>query len=161
MYVDELAASVSRLAHVFNRTRAHMLDRARRDVEWSAQVLISVLVAHGPMRAGALAEQAQSDPSTISRQIALLVRDGMVERRADPEDGRASLLVATDKAYEAHQHHLEFRNGHFRAMLADWDPGDCARLAELATRFTEDFEGYMNSLAGAGWNRPVSREVRS
>jgi DNA-binding MarR family transcriptional regulator len=160
-HVDELAGSVSRLVHLFNRARAHMLDSARYDVERSAQLLISLLVTRGPMRAGALAEQMQSDPSTISRQVASLVREGMVDRRADPEDGRASLLVATEKARAAHEHHLGHRHQHFRAMLADWDDGDCARLAGLVTRFTEDFEKYTTTSAAAGWDRPPSPEGRS
>jgi hypothetical protein len=51
----------------------------------------------GPRRAGALADAVHSDPSTISRQIGHLVKLGYVERTADPEDGRATLLAATDE----------------------------------------------------------------
>lgn len=40
-----LAESVQRLAHVLNRARARMLDKARHDVEWSAQVLMHTLVS--------------------------------------------------------------------------------------------------------------------
>ncbi len=160
-HVAELAGSVTRLLHLFSRARARVLDSARYDVEWSAQVLLSTLVVHGPMRAGALADRLQSDPSTISRQIGALAREGMVERRADPEDGRASLLVATDKARAVHGHHLEDRKTHFRAMLADWDDHDCVQLATLVARFNDDFEKYKNTLAVERWNRPTGREGRS
>ena len=37
-----------------------------------------------------------ADPSTVSRQVASLVKAGLVERQADPDDGRASILVPTE-----------------------------------------------------------------
>ena len=74
-----------------------MLAAAAHDVEWSAHVLLRCLAHEGPMRAGALAEMLQSDPSTVSRQVAALVKDGLLERQADPADGRASLLVLTGR----------------------------------------------------------------
>ena len=46
----------------------------------------------------ALAAAVHSDPSTVSRQVAALVRAGLIERQADPEDGRASVLVPTPVA---------------------------------------------------------------
>ena len=51
--------------------------------------LLVHLVKGGPQRSGALAEAVHSDPSTISRQVAHLVRLGLVERTADPEDREA------------------------------------------------------------------------
>src|SRR2546430_9177235 len=61
----------------------------------SAIILLKTLAALGPSRSSALAAAVHSDPSTVSRQVAALVRDGLVERRADQDDGRASLLAAT------------------------------------------------------------------
>jgi DNA-binding MarR family transcriptional regulator len=142
---DHVATAVTRLFHVFNRARTQMLDRARDDVEWSAQLVISALVAHGPMRASALAEHLQSDPSTVSRQVAALVRDGMVERRPDPEDGRASQLAATERGWGVYQSHRRRRMEHFRGMLTNWTDAECEQLADLASRFTDDFEEYRST----------------
>ena len=66
-------------------------------VEWAAYGLLFQLVNDGPRRSSALAETACVDPSTVSRQVAQLVKAGLVERQSDPEDGRASLLVATEQ----------------------------------------------------------------
>ena len=52
------------------------------------------VINDGPICASALAEMVQSDPSTISRQVAALVRDGLLKRRADPIDGRARISRA-------------------------------------------------------------------
>jgi len=138
--VAELATTFSNLMRTYTRARQTLLARARHNVEWSSQLLMSWVVNEGPMRASALAEMAESDPSTVSRQVAHLVKDGYLERRADPADGRASLLVASERGRELHREHLQVRNEHFRRMLDEWDQRDIRRLSGLLHRFTVDFE---------------------
>jgi DNA-binding MarR family transcriptional regulator len=123
------------------RARQRALAAAKDNVRWAASVIISC-VANGPLRASALAENVQSDPSTISRQVAALVREGLLERRADPVDGRASLLVTTPKGDAAHREQIGMRTRHFARMLADWDERDVRQFTALLRRFTDDFERY-------------------
>ena len=85
---------------------------------------LRTLALEGPLRSGALAELIQSDPSTVSRQVAAVVKDGLVERRADPDDGRASLLVLTAKGTELVEQQQATRRDWFARLLADWDEGD-------------------------------------
>ncbi|WP_052457088.1 MULTISPECIES: MarR family winged helix-turn-helix transcriptional regulator [unclassified Streptomyces] len=158
--VTPLAEGVERLMNLFVRTRAHMLDKARHDVVWSAQLLMGTLVTHGPMRLKELAGLVQSDPSTVSRQVAQLVRDGFVERRADAVDGRASLLLATDKARQAVADRKQLRDLHYDRMLHTWNSHDRNQLSALLMRFIDDFETYKTALAGTDWTtvRPAGRE---
>jgi DNA-binding MarR family transcriptional regulator len=128
------------LMRSFARARAKMLAAAAHDVEWSAQILLKCLANEGSMRASSLAEFMQSDPSTVSRQVAGLVKDGLVERRADPDDGRASLLVLTPAAAGVLAAHDEIRLKHFGRMLATWDESDLRTFATLLAQFTRDFE---------------------
>jgi DNA-binding MarR family transcriptional regulator len=114
------------------------------DVEWSAHLLLKTLSVEGPMRSSALAERIESDPSTVSRQVASLVKDGLLERRADPGDGRACLLVPTDRAAAVISEHNEIRLEHFGRMLAGWSEDDLRRFAGLLERFTADFENANN-----------------
>ena len=78
----------------------------------------------------ALAEMLQADPSTVSRQVQTLVKDGFVERRADPEDGRAALLVVTKLGEQVYADHKLLRNEHYQLMLADWTEEECRLFAE-------------------------------
>src|ERR1700761_4947179 len=94
----------------FAPVKSPLLALARDDADWSAHLLITRLAAEGPVRASELAEKVQADPSTVSRQVASLVKSGYVERRADPVDGRASLLVLTDRGQEFYAEHLRLRN---------------------------------------------------
>jgi DNA-binding MarR family transcriptional regulator len=138
--VAAVADTVVGLLRSFGRVRARMLAAAAHDVEWSAHVVLKCLATEGPMRSSALAECIQSDPSTVSRQVAALVKDGLLERRADPQDGRASLLVPTAKADAVIAEHDEIRLQHFNRMLAEWSDRDLRRFAGLLKRFTTDFE---------------------
>jgi DNA-binding MarR family transcriptional regulator len=158
--VSQLAEGVERLMHLTLRARQHMLDKASQDVDWSTLILMNALVAHGPMRVKELAELAQSDPSTVSRHVAQLVRDGFLERHADAVDGRASVLTATDKARHAVDERKERRNLHYAQMLSAWEDRDRDQLATLLSRFIDDFLTYKTTLADSDWThvRPASRK---
>ena len=137
--VAEVADTFVDLARTFTRARAKMLAKAQHDVEWSAHVVLKALSLEGPMRASELAERIDSDPSTVSRQVAALVKDGFIERQSDPDDGRASLLVPTSKADAVLSEHNEIRLHHFDRMLSEWTERDLRRFAGLLRRFTHDF----------------------
>ncbi len=108
--VADVADSCVRLMRGFARVKTQLLALARDDAYWSGYLLISRLAVDGPIRSSDLAEKVQADPSTVSRQVAALVRDGYVERRADPMDGRASLLVITERGRQFHAEHVRLRN---------------------------------------------------
>jgi DNA-binding MarR family transcriptional regulator len=138
--IDEVADSLVTLMRAFGRARARLLSAAEHDVDWSAHVLLKCVANEGPIRARALAECLRSDPSTVSRQVAALVKGGLLERRADPEDGRACLLVTTERAAAVLADHEAVRLQHFARLLAGWSERDLRRFAGLLRQFTQDFE---------------------
>jgi DNA-binding MarR family transcriptional regulator len=128
------------LMRTIKKVRAQMLAAAESDVEWATQFLLRCIAVEGQLRASELAAHVQSDPSTVSRQVAALVRDGLVERRADPADGRASLLALTPKADAVLAEHDRIRLEHFAQTLADWSDSDLRRFAAMLSRFTKAYE---------------------
>jgi DNA-binding MarR family transcriptional regulator len=136
----DVADSFLALMRTFNRTKSRFMAAAADDVEWSAQILLRQLATEGPMRGSDLAETLQFDPSTVSRQVAALVKEGLVERRSDPEDGRASILVLTPRADAVLAVHETRRSKHFTEMLTGWNDDDLRRFAALLRQFTDDFE---------------------
>lgn len=140
--IADFADAYLRLMRMTRRARQQFLAAAKHNVEWAASVIITCVANDGPLRASALAEIVQSDPSTISRQVAALVREGLLERRADPVDGRASLLVTTPKGDAAHREQIGMRSKHFAQILADWDERDVRRFTALLRRFIDDFESH-------------------
>lgn len=145
----EVADTFIGLMRSFHRAKARYLAEANQDVEWSAQIVLRLLASEGSMRASAIAGALQSDPSTVSRQVATMVKDGLLERRADPEDGRASILALTSKADAVIAEHERVRLAHFAAMLSDWDERELSQFAALLRRFTEDFEQSSTTLVSA------------
>ena len=137
--VVAVADNVTQLMRSFARTRARVLDVAAHDVEWTAQMVLKCLANEGPMRSSAIAEHVRADPSTVSRQVAALVKEGLVERTADPEDGRASLLVATERGRTAYAAKQEHRQRMFAHLLESWSEADAVALTDLLSRFNDSF----------------------
>src|SRR3954452_21927503 len=101
---DDETAARSGLAHEFSRygrimhmLRVQLSDFLPAGLDPAAAQLLVWLAKQGPSRQGELAECTFLDPSTVSRRISQLVQHGLVERRADPADGRAVQLLLTGK----------------------------------------------------------------
>jgi DNA-binding MarR family transcriptional regulator len=137
---DDVSGQLIRLLRLMDRRQAQYQAEHPDAVERATYFLLVHLVKGGPQRAGALAEAVHSDPSTISRQVAQLVRLGLVERMADPEDGRASLLTATDEGRRVFEENRRVRIQRFAEMLADWSVADRRTFTELLGRFADAFE---------------------
>ena len=60
-------------------------------------ILIPLFEEDG-LRIGEVARRARLSKQTLTTMVRLLERDGLVERRPDPADGRASLLFLTPRA---------------------------------------------------------------
>lgn len=95
-----------------------------------------------PPRLSDIAQRADLDLSTISRKVAELERRGLVQRAADPADGRASTLRITAdgrrllrKVHRAHSQVLA-------EVLAEWSDDDRADLARLLRRLGDDLLAF-------------------
>ena len=93
-----------------------------------------------PARSGELAEALFSDPSTISRHVAQLVKLGYVRREADPNDGRATILVVTESGAKRVAELKIRRSEELQRMLSDWDDGDLDTLTRLLGRYVNAAE---------------------
>ena len=138
--VARVADSVIELLRTVRRSKARLLAAAGNDVESATQVLLRTIADEGPMRASALAASVQSDLSTVSRQVAGLVGRGLLERRADQLDGRASLLVVTEAGRAVIAEHEQGRQQFFEEVLAGWTDEDLRRFAGFVERFTASYD---------------------
>lgn len=143
----ELAAlgdSLHRLLRTIQRRKAQLVAEGEES-EWAAHVLLEQIATTGPMRAAQLAECTSTDPSTVSRHVAALVRTQLVERRADPVDGRASLLVATELGVRTVNEHRAKRAEWLVGLLESWSPRDRAEFGRLVDKFTLTLEADLPS----------------
>ena len=139
---EELGHQLVRLIGMTSRAKMHFAAAAADGIERAAYALLAHLVREGPQRTTALADAVHSDTSTVSRQVSALVQLGLVERKADPDDGRACLLVATAAGHNTFDRAKAERTRHIAAMLAEWPQSDQRTLVMLLDRFNENFENY-------------------
>ncbi len=138
--VAAFTASFLDLQRTVRRSKARLQATAGDDVESATQALLQTVKSAGPMRASALAACVQSDLSTVSRQVTVLVGRGLLERRADQLDGRASLLAVTDAGLAAIAEHERGRQVFFDEVLTGWSTAELDQFAQQMERFTTDYD---------------------
>ncbi len=85
-----------------------------------------------------LAARCALDPSTISRAVAGLVRTGLVQRAADQNDGRASVLALTPHGRAVLADITSRYDERLADALRDWTVDDLNALASMLQRFSDD-----------------------
>ena len=138
--VASVTESFIDLQRTVRRSKARLLAAAGNDVESATHVLLHIVESEGPMRASALAASVQADLSTVSRQVAALVGRGLLERRADQLDGRASLLAVTGAGRAAIARHEQGRQEFFDDVLTGWSTEELRQFAQQMERFTAAYD---------------------
>lgn len=133
---DQFVRFVRTIKRMSSRSSAQQHD----GIEQAAYVLLFALASEGPQRTTALAETVRCDTSTVSRQVGALVRHGLVERQADPADGRACLLAATQHGRDRLELYRQARVAEVARLLAHWSPADLHAAIDLLDRLNTDFE---------------------
>jgi DNA-binding MarR family transcriptional regulator len=102
--------------------------------------LLAICDAPDGIRGSELAEGLGVHKSTSSRAIASLERLGLVTRVADPDDGRAHLLVPTPATRESVGDYRRKSHERVIAIMEDWDPEEVRAFARSLTRLNEGAE---------------------
>lgn len=95
----------------------------------------------GPTTAGELAKQEQISPQSMGATLAGLQRRGLVERRADPDDGRRAVLSLTGAGRQARRSSTDARTGQLAEALAGFSRAELRQLlaaAPLLERLAEN-----------------------
>src|SRR5262245_33317318 len=111
----------------------------------SALLLLSPLMYEGPMRLRDLAEAKGSDASTVSRQVAQLVRTGLIRRDPDPGDGRACRLALTDGGRGVCHQMIEARRQAIADALRDWNPARIRTFTRMFREFNSAVEAHRDA----------------
>lgn len=92
-------------------------------------------LAREPHRVSDLAEAIHSDVSTVSRQVAGLVRGGYVDRTPDPDDGRAQVLTLSAAGRRVIREARQRREAWLSELLADWPADEISTFTTLLGKF--------------------------
>jgi DNA-binding MarR family transcriptional regulator len=140
----DIAAAVIDMIRQFSGIKSRVT--AGPDGDHSPMFLLVKLAHHGPKRASDLAELICADPSTVSRQVASLVKGGLLERRADPDDGRASILVPTELGRQRIEEYGRRRAVTMKPVIADWSAQDRQDLLRLLRKYTAGIETHREEI---------------
>lgn len=137
---DELGVQMVRFVRLIHKAKAQVSKQGPDSIERAAYAILFHLIHDGPQRTSKLAETLHAEISTISRQSSSLVQHGLVERQADPEDGRACLLAPTAEGLRVFEENRRQRNHWLAKVLADWPEEDRRLLNSLLDRLNSGIE---------------------
>ncbi len=111
----------------------------------SAYLILDVLLDEGSASVNAIARRLLLNASTITRQLDAMAAAGLVTRSRHPDDGRVTLVAASDSGREAFRQNRRTRHRFYEAVTARWTGRDRARLAELLARLNADLDAAARS----------------
>ncbi|MFF5177845.1 MarR family winged helix-turn-helix transcriptional regulator [Micromonospora sp. NPDC000316] len=138
--VGEIGLRLYDLVRTVRLLKQHRAEEGQAVAPGLLGMLMQIDKLSGSCQARELAQRTRLDPSTVSRSIAALVADGLVERRPDPSDKRASFLAITPAGRDALAESFGWYGDVLRRALADWTPDEIDALSGALGRFARDTE---------------------
>lgn len=97
------------------------------------------LVAHSDLiGVGEVAEALDMSIATASRQVAQLEQSGLLERRPDESDRRATRLTLTEHGHAVRQRIKDRRERDLESVLSIWGVNDRHKFARLFSQFVDE-----------------------
>lgn len=120
------------------------IERPNPTLGRSAIGMLATLYREGAMTAAQLAKQEQLQPQSLSRLIASMTKEDLIERRPHDLDKRAILLEITSKGRQALARDMnasrEWLNEAMAAQLTPTEQKQLLQAAELMLRLTRTDE---------------------
>ena len=139
-------AAIETLEHALSvlwrraRSNSHKVAReVHPDMEPAAYGLLLLLQQQQAMRLTDIAASIGIGKPSISRQIVMLESLGLVQKHADPQDGRAQAISLTPAGSQALARTQAARKDLFRTLLDGWDDDELVQLGSLLTKLNESY----------------------
>lgn len=91
------------------------------------------------MRLTDLAASIGVGKPSVSRQIAMLEQLGLVQKEADPLDGRAQSISLTEDGLRQLSAAQEARKKAFHQLMEDWNLSDLTTLGNLISQLNQTY----------------------
>jgi DNA-binding MarR family transcriptional regulator len=141
-----IADTAAQLRHAVLRTSRALRQEAAGETGLSPTQTAALVTIYreGPLTPSELAEIERVKRPTMTRTLACLEREGLIERTPDPADGRSSLVAINDAGNDALARQRRRKSAFLARRLRKLDPDEIeilARAAELLERIREDEQG--------------------
>lgn len=125
-----------RVLEALSRSRNYPLERAH--------YLLLLQLRGGPQSIGELATNLLLDNSTVTRQVNAMLKNNLIEKIPNPNDGRSALVSSTQmgRSQAEAMHHLRLTR--LETTLKKWSGDDKQALADLIHCLTQDLIDNMD-----------------
>lgn len=139
-YRSELLANLSALILLWDSPalQREILAKSGESIDQPSHQTLRHLLAWGPMRPTALSEVLATGASYVSKIVRRLENEGLVERKADPTDRRATLISLTAAGEDAARSVYALGDRMIAEVLEGWSAADVRRYTALTERFVKD-----------------------
>ncbi|MBS1677270.1 MAG: MarR family transcriptional regulator [Actinobacteria bacterium] len=142
----DLTDTAARLRNAIVRTSRALRQEAAGESGLSPTqtAVLASISRSGPLTPSELAAIERVKRPTMTRTLACLEREGLIERTPDPADGRSSLVAVNDAGRERLARLRRRKSAYLARRLRKLDPEEVvilARAAELLDRMREDEQG--------------------
>jgi DNA-binding MarR family transcriptional regulator len=144
-----------RVMHAFMRIGRRMRAKQPGDtLDPSLHFMMYALrCSPGPVRLSELAAQTHMDASTVSRHVRTMENAGLVERRPDPEDGRAFRVQLTAAGQARLDEGTQRRHRLLAGAMKGWSRSDVETFETLMNRFADGVNRVADELSNNEENR--------
>jgi DNA-binding MarR family transcriptional regulator len=132
---DSLSDAVRSVARLLRQASAESL--ARWDLTPSQFRALRVLLRHASMRPSELSSHLHIAPRSTTEVLDGLEAKGLVERRPDPHDRRATLVVPTSRGTDVAADIRSASGSEAERVFDPLSPGDRADLARILRKLVD------------------------
>jgi DNA-binding MarR family transcriptional regulator len=144
-----LTELASRLRLAITRTARRLRQEAGVDLGPSQAAALATIDRHGPLTPSDLARLERIQRPTATRIVDGLERAGLVERTADPADGRGCLVSATSAGRALLRRLRTRKTAYLARRLRGLDRDEVVALERAAAILERLLEDEREALAGA------------
>ncbi|MBP1326108.1 DNA-binding MarR family transcriptional regulator [Leucobacter exalbidus] len=109
-------------AFALARTRwARLAEETHPDLRGAGIMVLQVVVRKGPVTVTGLSQLLDMDKAMVSRQVSKLRTLGFINTESAPEDGRVTLLTATEQALTTIEGLRARAAEDYHRRFAEWD----------------------------------------
>ena len=131
----------TRLRLAVTRTARRLRQEGTIGFTASQGAMLATIERHGPLTPSELAQRERVQRPTVTRMLARLEEDGIVQRAANPADGRSFLVSLTPDGRELLAEVRTRKDAYLAQRLSELDDEERAALARAADLLEHLFEG--------------------
>ena len=131
----------------FGQLRLEEAPRNKFDLSFSQVDILSTVGMNPGCHLQDVATEIGHTPPSVSVSIRHLEKDGWLERRDDPNDGRASCFFITEKTKKAFRASIKYQMEVMKIFLKELDPEEQDQLKALLDKAITGMEAHQQKEA--------------